>query len=171
MQYGHNKLDPILQDGTLRVGGRLNKSAMPENVKHPAVLSKHCKVATLILRGIHQRTGVTFIKLRGIVTKSIRTPKSQDLRAPKNIQTYKTLRTHTSKQSLLYKSQSAYKCAQLNQLHAPPCTRPFLTINCQCKLPDECDLHIKQTQMQVLCLVGNNGRRTEKSKKAKFREG
>ena len=33
------KLDPILQDGTLRVGGRLNKSAMPENVNNPAVLS------------------------------------------------------------------------------------------------------------------------------------
>lgn len=34
------KLDPILQDGTLRVSGRLNKSAMPENAKHPAILSK-----------------------------------------------------------------------------------------------------------------------------------
>ena len=51
------KLDQILQDGTLRVGGRLNKLAMPENVKHPAVLSKLCRVATLILRDIHQRTG------------------------------------------------------------------------------------------------------------------
>lgn len=50
------KLDPILQDVTLRVGRRLNKSAMPENVKHPAILSKHSRVATLILRGIHQRT-------------------------------------------------------------------------------------------------------------------
>lgn len=51
------KLDPILQDGTLRVGGRLNKSAMPENAKHPAIISKHSGVATLILRDIHQRTG------------------------------------------------------------------------------------------------------------------
>lgn len=51
------KLDPILQDGTLRVGGRLNKSAMPEKAKHPAILSKHSRVATLILRDIHQRTG------------------------------------------------------------------------------------------------------------------
>lgn len=47
------KLDPILQDGTLRVGGRLNKSAMPENSKHPAIISKHSSVATLILRDIH----------------------------------------------------------------------------------------------------------------------
>ena len=51
------KLDPILQDDTLRVGGRLNKSAMPENAKHPVILSKHSRVATLILRDIHQRTG------------------------------------------------------------------------------------------------------------------
>ncbi|KAK0149184.1 hypothetical protein N1851_010295 [Merluccius polli] len=49
------KLDPILQD--LRVGQRLNKSAMPENAKHQAILSKHSKVATLILRDIHQITG------------------------------------------------------------------------------------------------------------------
>ncbi|CAL8321226.1 unnamed protein product [Gadus morhua 'NCC'] len=26
-------------------------------------------------------------------------------------------------------AHTAYKCAQLNQLHVPPCTRPFLTIN------------------------------------------
>lgn len=51
------KLDPFIQDGTLRVGGRLNKSAMPENAKHLAIISKHSKVATLILRDIHQRTG------------------------------------------------------------------------------------------------------------------
>ncbi|KAK0152653.1 hypothetical protein N1851_005822 [Merluccius polli] len=43
------KLDPILQDGTLRVGRRLNKSAMPENAKHQVILSKHSRVATLIL--------------------------------------------------------------------------------------------------------------------------
>nr|XP_021329205.1 uncharacterized protein LOC110439111 [Danio rerio] len=52
-----SKLDPVIYDGTLRVGGRLNKSAMPEKAKHPAILSKHSKVATLILRDIHQRTG------------------------------------------------------------------------------------------------------------------
>ena len=32
------KLDPILQNGTLRVGGRLSKLAMPEETKHPAIL-------------------------------------------------------------------------------------------------------------------------------------
>ncbi|KAL0146847.1 hypothetical protein M9458_057786, partial [Cirrhinus mrigala] len=52
-----SKFDPVFYDGMLGVGGRLNKSAMPENAKHPAILSKHSKVATLILRDIHQRTG------------------------------------------------------------------------------------------------------------------
>ena len=115
--------------------------------------------------------GLIYKTVHGIATKSVRTPKSQVLRAPKNIPIYKTLRTHTCTQSLLYKSHTDYNCAQLNQLHVPPSTRPFLTINGQCKWPHECDLHIKQTQMQVLCLVGNNGRSTENSKKAKFHGG
>jgi hypothetical protein len=75
--------------------------------------------------------GLIYKTVRGIVTKDVRTPRSQVLCAPKNIPIYKTLRTHTGRN--LYKSQSAYKCAQLNQLHVPPCTRPFLTINGQCK--------------------------------------
>lgn len=45
-----SRLDPILQNGTLRVGGRLHKSAMPEDAKHPAILSKNSKVSTLIMR-------------------------------------------------------------------------------------------------------------------------
>ncbi len=51
------KLDPVLQDGILRVGGRLNKAAMPEESKHPVVLSKHSRISTLILSDIHQRYG------------------------------------------------------------------------------------------------------------------
>ena len=39
--------------------------------------------------------GLIYKTVRGIATKSVRTPKSQVLRAPKNIQIYKTLRTHT----------------------------------------------------------------------------
>ncbi|KAL7825761.1 hypothetical protein SRHO_G00334990 [Serrasalmus rhombeus] len=48
------KLNPILQDGILRVGGRLHKSTMPEEVKHPAILHKNSHVTDLILREIHQ---------------------------------------------------------------------------------------------------------------------
>ena len=37
--------------------------------------------------------GLIYKTVRGIVTKSVRSPKSQVLHAPKNIQIYKTLRT------------------------------------------------------------------------------
>ena len=39
--------------------------------------------------------GLIYKTVRGIVTKSVHTPKSQVLRAPENIRIYKTLRTHT----------------------------------------------------------------------------
>ncbi|MGH0117086.1 UNVERIFIED_CONTAM: hypothetical protein FKN15_030931 [Acipenser sinensis] len=51
------KLNPVLQDGVLRVGGRLSRAAMPEESKHPAILSKDLHVAELILREIHQDVG------------------------------------------------------------------------------------------------------------------
>lgn len=34
------RLDPSLQDGLLRVGGRLSRSALLEELKHPVILSK-----------------------------------------------------------------------------------------------------------------------------------
>ncbi|KAL0153188.1 hypothetical protein M9458_051515 [Cirrhinus mrigala] len=51
------KLDPVLQDGVLRVGGRLNKSAMPEETKRPVILSKDLRIATLVLQHIHEELG------------------------------------------------------------------------------------------------------------------
>ena len=39
--------------------------------------------------------GLIYKTVREMVTKSVRTPKSQVLRAAKNIPIYKTLRTHT----------------------------------------------------------------------------
>ncbi|XP_037631889.1 uncharacterized protein LOC119491753 [Sebastes umbrosus] len=51
------KLDPVLQNGILRVGGRLHQSALPEDAKHPVILPKGHHVSTLILRHIHQETG------------------------------------------------------------------------------------------------------------------
>ncbi|TWW61447.1 hypothetical protein D4764_04G0000940 [Takifugu flavidus] len=49
------RLDPMLQDGFLRVGGRLNRAAMPAETKHPVILSKHSRVAILILNEIHEK--------------------------------------------------------------------------------------------------------------------
>ncbi len=51
------KLDPIMQDGILRVGGRLHRSALPADAKHPVILPKNHHVSNLILRHIHQETG------------------------------------------------------------------------------------------------------------------
>ena len=51
------KLDPRLDGGLLRVGGRLTKGALPEETKHPLIISKDQHVATLILKHIHQQLG------------------------------------------------------------------------------------------------------------------
>lgn len=47
------KLDPILDDGLIRVGGRLHKPSMPLETKHPIILPKDHHVSNLILRQIH----------------------------------------------------------------------------------------------------------------------
>ncbi|XP_035980606.1 uncharacterized protein LOC118556656 isoform X5 [Fundulus heteroclitus] len=51
------KLDPILENGMLCVGGRLNRSAMPIEQKRPVILPKNHHVATLLIRHIHQQLG------------------------------------------------------------------------------------------------------------------
>lgn len=51
------KLSPVLQDKILRVGGRLSRSSMPEESKHPAILAKDHPVSHLILRSIHSDVG------------------------------------------------------------------------------------------------------------------
>ena len=51
------KLCPQLQDGVLRVGGRLSKSSMPLNAKHPIIMAKDLHVSELILRHVHEEVG------------------------------------------------------------------------------------------------------------------
>lgn len=51
------RLDPVLEDGVLRVGGRLKRAAMPEEAKRPMILPKNLFVSTLILRNIHEQLG------------------------------------------------------------------------------------------------------------------
>lgn len=48
------RLDPYLDNGLLRVGGRLTKGSLPEETKHALILSKDQHVATLILKHIHR---------------------------------------------------------------------------------------------------------------------
>lgn len=51
------KLSPILEEGVLRVGGRLSKAAMPEESKHPAIIGKDFHISDLIVRQIHLEVG------------------------------------------------------------------------------------------------------------------
>lgn len=50
------RLDPFLdQDGLLRVGGRLRRSDLDEECKHPVILPKASVVTTLIVRFCHEQ--------------------------------------------------------------------------------------------------------------------
>jgi quinolinate synthase len=60
--------------------------------------------------------GFIYKTLRRILTKSVHPPESQKWRTPKNIQTYKTVRTPEPAQNCLYKSQSAEDCAHMGLL-------------------------------------------------------
>ncbi len=51
------KLNPVLEDGVLRVGGRLSRAAMPEEAKHPAILAKDFHISSIILKHIHEEVG------------------------------------------------------------------------------------------------------------------
>ena len=51
------RLDPVLDEGILRVGGRLHKSAMPVETKHPCILPKDSHISILLLRHIHECCG------------------------------------------------------------------------------------------------------------------
>lgn len=63
------ELDPFLQDGVMRVGGRLRKATAPLEVRHPAILPKESNVTRLVLahhheRSQHQGRGQTLNELR-----------------------------------------------------------------------------------------------------------
>ena len=64
------KLDPVTDsDGVIRVGGRLNFSALPDNSKHPAILPRNSHIGDLIIKHYHakvQHQG------RGITTNEVR---------------------------------------------------------------------------------------------------
>lgn len=51
------RLNPQLEEGILRVGGRLSRASMPAEAKHPIILPKNHRVADLILQDSHERLG------------------------------------------------------------------------------------------------------------------
>ena len=48
------KVDPVLDDGMLRVRGRLSRAVMPEESKHPAILPKNGHVSQFIINHAHR---------------------------------------------------------------------------------------------------------------------
>ena len=52
-----HQLDPFLnKDGVLRVGGRLVKSNLSHELKHPVLVPKYCTILQLIIRNYHEKT-------------------------------------------------------------------------------------------------------------------
>ncbi len=51
------KLDPVLIDGILRVGGRLQHAMIPEDAKHQVIIPKCHHVTDLIVRHYHKISG------------------------------------------------------------------------------------------------------------------
>ena len=56
---GRRKLDPIITDGLLCVGGRLKNANSTNICKNPIILPKDHHVVTLIIRDCHERAGHT----------------------------------------------------------------------------------------------------------------
>lgn len=50
------KLNPVMQEVLLRVGGRLSRAAMPASRKQPVILAKDFHIADLVLQQIHKDT-------------------------------------------------------------------------------------------------------------------
>ncbi|KAL7852267.1 hypothetical protein SRHO_G00180520 [Serrasalmus rhombeus] len=50
------KLNPVMIDGILRVGGRLRRAAIPEEAKYPAILPKDHRISELIVQEVHKET-------------------------------------------------------------------------------------------------------------------
>ncbi|XP_078384040.1 uncharacterized protein LOC144666486 [Oculina patagonica] len=51
------RLDPFVDAGLLRVGGRLNNADIPDESKHPVILPRKSYVTTLIIRHTHEQLG------------------------------------------------------------------------------------------------------------------
>jgi len=58
------KLDPFVEHGILRVGGRLVRSMMPHYGKHQILVPQKSLLATVILHDIHRKVGHMLSELR-----------------------------------------------------------------------------------------------------------
>ena len=51
------KLDPILVKGHLRVGGRLSRAPLHDDLKHQIIIAKDSPLARLLIQHFHQKSG------------------------------------------------------------------------------------------------------------------
>ena len=71
MRDGVQSLDPFMDnDGLVRVGGRLRRSVLPNEVKHPIIIPKESTTSELIVRWCHQKVAHAG---RGMTLNEIRT--------------------------------------------------------------------------------------------------
>ena len=64
------RLDPFIdEEGIIRVGGRIRRSTMPQDVIHPVVLPRHGHVTELVVRHFHEKAAHSG---RGITLNEIR---------------------------------------------------------------------------------------------------
>ena len=49
------RLDPIMADGLLRVGGRLDKASLAFDLKHPIILPESRQCTFLIINHVHSK--------------------------------------------------------------------------------------------------------------------
>ena len=64
-----HRLVPFIDNGILRVGGRLKRADLPHETKHPGILPQKSHVTTLLIRHAHKRLGHSG---RGHVISSLR---------------------------------------------------------------------------------------------------
>ena len=63
------RLDPFLENGILRVGGRLRRADLPHDTKHPVILPQKSHITALLIHHAHKRLGHA---RRGHVISSLR---------------------------------------------------------------------------------------------------
>uniref|UniRef100_A0ABD2XB14 Uncharacterized protein n=1 Tax=Trichogramma kaykai TaxID=54128 RepID=A0ABD2XB14_9HYME len=77
LSKGHclNKLSPKVENGLLRVGGRLHNSLLSDDCKHPIILPTKSRLTTLLIDHMHQVTLHGGVQL---IVSHFRQPKAQN---------------------------------------------------------------------------------------------
>ena len=90
------KLDPFVdEDGILRVGGRLRRASLSDDMKFPIILPRNSHVTTLIVRYFHERSShqgktMTLNEVRPLTVTQILDPDSPSPLTPSQLLTMKS---------------------------------------------------------------------------------